>query len=164
MSADFRDRLEEAQAKFAHLPDNLLMGSLKMMAAMSVANDIRSLEEFVLVHGRAYEPTPLDPCYPQGKPRECFANALLLAMDNRELLYVEGYATRADIGFHIHHAWVTRRGEAQAIDPTWEDAERCLYWGMEFEPDYAWEVQARRHGTGETLSTYASDLLKEESQ
>lgn len=140
------------------------MGSLKSVASMSVAHNIRSLEEFILRHGRAYQPAPLDPLYPPGKPRECFTNALLLAMGDAQLLYVEGYACRQDIAFHIHHAWVTRRGEAVAIDPTWHDAGDCLYWGMEFEPDYAWEVQARRHGTGETLSTYASDQLKEQSQ
>lgn len=49
------------------------------------------------------------------RPRECFANALMVAMSEPDLRYVEGFATSI---IPVEHAWVVDKHGA-VYDPTW---------------------------------------------
>lgn len=82
------------------------------------------MQRFVLRNGRQYKAAPYT-----GKrlpKKECFSNAAHLRTGD----YVEGYATRPDIGILIHHAWCVKDGVV--IDPTWDRPEECQYFGVKF--------------------------------
>lgn len=78
-----------------------------------------SVPHLILRHGRSYEPAPLDEsAHEFGRAKECFRNAALLAQENAELTYVEGYA---DCGsFPMHHAWCVD-ANGRVVDPTWRE-------------------------------------------
>lgn len=73
------------------------------------------------------------------RAKACFANAsrFIVAHDNASGLpfynYVEGYAVNPDIGMFIHHAWVEDL-DHNVIDQTWDDPEKCFYFGVTFTP------------------------------
>ncbi len=96
--------------------------------------------KFVLERGKRYKPAVLPEGMRRGKLGRCFDNAMMAAMDRRDLTYVEGVAmtihpkTR---GKWILHAWLTD-GE-HAFDPTWyaiDDDKKevpmpTVYFGVE---------------------------------
>lgn len=65
-----------------------------------------------------------------GEKKMCFRNCAEAALENPDLLYVEGYA-RADIPlpFPIAHAWLLTPDEL-VVDPTWERG--LEYFGITF--------------------------------
>jgi hypothetical protein len=107
--------------------------SLVVMAAQ-VANGrtdwrARSLDAFILEHGRAWEPAPLPPTIPMRAPQECFRNSAHLAATHPELRYVQGYGLPARGILPVPHAWVVD-DQGRVIDTTWEDGETAAYYGM----------------------------------
>lgn len=61
-------------------------------------------------------------------PKDCFRNATVMALENPDLYYCEGYAFKPSLGIPIHHGWcVTNQGKI--VDPTWETPEQCFYIG-----------------------------------
>jgi hypothetical protein len=93
--------------------------------------------------------------------KQCFHNAQLLALDNPDLQYVEGYAQGNAI-MPVHHAWLTLNGKL--IDLTWRTdkpnhqgrlSNRILgvipegwqYRGITFSAD---EIRERIVNSGET--------------
>lgn len=101
--------------------------------------------DFVLQHGKWYEPCPY-PDIPSGLPKRCYATSILQAAD-RGWKYVEGYAFMPrDKGFSwvpIHHAWnATLEG---LVDSTWDNGGDA-YFGVEFDveraQDATWEGDA----------------------
>ena len=90
--------------------------------------------EFLLKEGREWGYQPLPTGWERGEPRQCFRNAAVLALENDELTYVEGYATSL---IPTSHAWVVNR-DGVVHDPTWanlelEDAEHRAYFGVPFD-------------------------------
>lgn len=134
----------------------MIEGMLDRMAQLIEQLGHPSLERITLQHGRGYEPAALPAEVEMGLPRQCFENALVLAQRD-EFTYVEGYALRPPIPLLIHHGWVTD-GEGHAIDPTWDDNDDCLYWGIEF--DWRWVVSLGL--TGMALEEFARDTLDAE--
>jgi hypothetical protein len=59
--------------------------------------------------------------------RECFANAIHLAIQYDDLTYVEGYAL--DEFMAIHHAWLVRP-DGRVLDPTWGYRRDAVYVGV----------------------------------
>ncbi len=68
----------------------------------------------------------------QGKKKECFKNALLLA-EARGWTYCEGFAHAI---IPTHHAWVLD-DKGNVVDPTWDEPEKCFYAGILFDTDKA---------------------------
>lgn len=102
-----------------------------------------------------------------GKPKLCFTNALNLAMDRKDLVYMEGYGA-----WHIPtlHAWCVDP-QGRVIDPTWryakEDAHQVQYLGLPIKLDYvlATTLKTRTYGviaaTGLPLLTDPPEAWKE---
>lgn len=92
------------------------------------------LQDFVLREGELFErivdPYP-EERYPRGEPRACFRNATTLALENRELTYVEGYAYA--LLFPMLHAWCVTADD-EVIDPTWDEHNPGQhYLGVRFD-------------------------------
>lgn len=98
--------------------------------------------DFLLRHGKWYNPLPYPSPMWHGTPRTCFGNAIILATLCPQLHYAEGYA-ECVAGFPVHHAWCTD-GE-NVFDPTWDTPGEC-YFGVEFSvgraEDAAWNGDA----------------------
>lgn len=89
-----------------------------------------SYEELVLEQGQAWEPAPLPPSIEHGVPKECFSNALLLAVARPDLTYVEGWATSI---IPVAHAWCVDYN-GLVVDPTWVDSDlERAYYGVAFD-------------------------------
>jgi hypothetical protein len=87
----------------------------------------------------------------QMKPKNCFCNAQLVAMQGRAT-YVEGLCvSRCVPQFAFAHGWLTLDGE-HAIDVTLPDAMEHAYFGIPFDD---------RHALNRALlaSGYRADLL-----
>lgn len=102
------------------------------------------LSEFVLRHGRAWQPAPLPPDLTPMAKQQCFRNAALLAMEKPNLVYCEGWA----LGIvPVEHAWcVDERG--RVIDPTWIKPPGIEYFGIAFKTPYLFRVlrDSERYG------------------
>lgn len=106
-----------------------------------------SHQEFVLQYGRLFTPAELPDDLPLAESGRCFDNAHQQA-DARanELVYVEGFATSASIGWMgIEHAWCTRwPGDADALDLTWRPIGGA-YVGVPFTHMGRWRNNHRRY-------------------
>lgn len=88
------------------------------------------LEDLVLREGAWYERVLTGGA--RQRPRECFRNALLVALEDRDMSYVEGYA-ESPSGMVVLHAWnVNPFGVV--IDTTWASPGRG-YLGIRFDTD-----------------------------
>lgn len=91
---------------------------------------------YLLDHGKEFEVTSTTFSHKKGVQKECFRNAALLAMENRELRYVEGYATAVIrskgevLTLPLPHAWVIDENN-HVIDTTWKDG--IDYFGVPIE-------------------------------
>ena len=81
-----------------------------------------AMQAFLLKHGRFWQPHPLPDQYEMGRQvaGAAFANASFLAVMNKELRYVEGFAYGFDTGtrYLLHHGWCVD-AEDRVVDPTW---------------------------------------------
>ena len=94
----------------------------------------RGAADFVLQHGQSFAVRPFPAKIPQGAPRHCFSNALLLAL-TKGLRYVEGYATEPHVGLAVHHGW-NIDSHGKLIDSTWLN-QGLAYLGVEFSAERA---------------------------
>lgn len=102
------------------------------------------IEKFVLQFGRVGQSAPY--IGERGTMKECFSNAALLAIKTG-LLYVEGFACRADLPLIIHHGWVENKA-GQVFDPTWDDPEDCAYMGVNFDANRALQIMVKQECYG----------------
>ncbi|MDF5722165.1 MAG: hypothetical protein PUP91_17095 [Rhizonema sp. PD37] len=79
----------------------------------------RSYSELVLHCGVFFKNQPQTPFLKRMTPRSCYYNCQKLAFENKELIYVEGYALAQDISFPLSHAWLMDT-DGHVIEPTWE--------------------------------------------
>lgn len=79
--------------------------------------------------------------------KECFYNSCILALENDDLFYVEGYAQ--GFGLFVDHAWV-EDSEGRIIDPTWAGIdgkdEESVYIGVKWSKE-AYAKHAVRAGS-----------------
>jgi hypothetical protein len=104
-------------------------------------------EDFVLRHGRFFEPQSLPARYRRRRGEECFANAFKLAR-KAGLRYAEGVAiatsNTSPVPFPIHHAWCVDV-DNRAVDPTWP-TPGFAYFGVVFDLERVadvWSTQNR---------------------
>jgi hypothetical protein len=108
-------------------------------------------QEYIRKYGRKYVPASgsdrLRGRRRGRRPGSCFRNALLLALDDVGLTYVEGLAAaQGDPAIEIVHAWcIDSAGEV--IDPTWRPAG-ASYLGMAVPTSVVTEsvLESRRFG------------------
>ena len=94
-----------------------------------------SQADFILKHGRAFEWRALPHGVRLGLPRQCFRNAVRLALRKpRTYTYVEGYAINTWVSGHpVAHAWCVDQ-EGFVVDSTWD--EGADYFGVPFRVEY----------------------------
>ncbi|QLE46450.1 hypothetical protein FD723_40270 (plasmid) [Nostoc sp. C052] len=94
---------------------------------------------FLLKYGQAY-PKKIKRTF-TGEERQCFRNCTIGILENKNLIYCEGYAINQIFPFKTHHAWlINELGEV--IDPTWdnEDGIDNAYFGIAFKPDFVCKI------------------------
>src|ERR1700722_14876078 len=93
------------------------------------------MHDFLLRHGKFYEPSDLAEGMWTGASRRCYGNAIILGV-KENLRYVEGIAISGVHPIPIDHAWNTGHDSKLAIDCTWEPLGRA-YFGVEFSVERA---------------------------
>lgn len=119
--------------------------------------------QFILRHGRAFEPDLLTFKGWTGEPKNCFGNAAMVVLTkDPTLTYVEGYA---DAIIPFHHAWLTR-DDGTIIDPTLrlEDREGenpRAYFGVPFDSDFVrrFILRTQTFGLLDGMSKQSVDLM-----
>lgn len=116
--------------------------------------------QFVLDYGWFYEPGPFPQEVERGVEGECYNNAFRLALQDKSLVYVEGFATGKS-GLRIHHAWVTD-GTGRAIDNTWRKPG-IVYAGVPFTTQFVSITGLRNKGVDSLIDDWEHDwpLLRE---
>lgn len=100
------------------------------------------LEDFVLRHGRVFEPAPLPRGVRRGRMTLCYMNAALLAIEDRRFTYCEGFAAGI---IPVMHAWVCD-DQGRALDVTWKDGKQ--YVGVPVNRKYLMRSLARKKTYG----------------
>jgi hypothetical protein len=101
--------------------------------------------------GSVYRGAPQDHGFPPGEKKECFSNALHLALE-KHLLYAEGYATHQKLGgVPIEHAWCVSP-DGEVVDTTWSYPD-AVYIGLVFHPVKAARIVKKlgTYGIGSSL-------------
>lgn len=89
------------------------------------------LENFILKHADVKSTGAVSHAE-TGTPKECFANAGRIAMQDERYEYVEGYILLPDLQFPIHHAWLWDSENLECVDPTLADPSKYEYLGVRF--------------------------------
>jgi hypothetical protein len=95
----------------------------------------RGMQDFVLRHGRFFEPRPVPKGIKPGPVGECYSNAFVRASLGK-IPYVEGYAFSSCRSLHLH-AW-NLDAEDFVIDTTWNPIG-VAYFGVIF-PDFVFRI------------------------
>jgi hypothetical protein len=111
-----------------------MMGGMVEMNARPGALYPQGYYQLVRQNGRLWEAQALPAEYKRMTVKECFSNAMHLALDDPDLTYVEGYAQSPMIP--TNHAWVVDR-DGYVIDPTWDSPETNGYFGIAFDTEFA---------------------------
>jgi hypothetical protein len=116
--------------------------------------------QFVHDYGWFYDSGPLPQAVEPGDSNECYSNALVLALGDPSLIYVEGFAA-GEGGLRIHHAWIAARN-GLAIDNTWR-VPGVVYVGVPFRCGFVSLTGLKNNGVGGLLDDFANDypLLRE---
>lgn len=93
------------------------------------ANNVAG-QRYIAAYGEEFTPQSLPSQYKRGEMKECYKNASLLVMANRDLDFVEGIAYSNDMPFM--HAWAVDKA-GRVVDPTWEHPEKCQYFGVKYD-------------------------------
>lgn len=96
-----------------------------------------SVEDFTLKLGREFKAARwmLKESYHRRTPKECYANALHLALVHPEYTYVEGYCFQLDGLLPIAHAWCVDE-HGVVFDPTLKHPESFAYFGVPFKTEF----------------------------
>jgi hypothetical protein len=117
--------------------ENFLIALSTIQKSTPGVKDRPSIERFVLENGMYFKPAPLPKGIPHGDVHNCFENAFVLAVKNKEkYFYCEGYASTGLLP--TLHAWVVD-SKSRVLDPTWAPDgtnKRMEYYGIPFDWDY----------------------------
>lgn len=122
--------------------------------------DYNSREHWLLVNGQFFTNNTHD--YNLGEIKQCFANSQQLALDNRELLYCEGYSSSI---IPIHHGWCLDPLNQEVIDITLRDQKNVEYFGAVFNTEYVLEEILKYEEYHSLLDNYRDhfSLLRDDS-
>jgi hypothetical protein len=100
------------------------------------------LPKFLLKYGKEYVADANTYKGSRATPKNCYGNCTHIAMDCRDLAYVEGYVSV--YGVPIQHAWLTN-AKGNLIDPTLVDGgDRANnYFGVAFDTDYLYRANKK---------------------
>jgi hypothetical protein len=117
-----------------------------------------SYEALVLGLGRPFTAGSLPtPRRLRGPYRACYRNTFKLVHARPQLRYTEGYAiaTIDDdfTGIPVQHAWAVDDA-GRVMDPTWPDAGRSAYFGIEFDLADVSRHIIRTNGAGVLAGDY----------
>jgi hypothetical protein len=119
-------------------PKKYIMDISNFMRANESMRIATIFHEFMLTEGKEFrEHLTLD--YKKDKrilkwlsrnpqKQACYYNSQLLAVDNPELKYFEGFATTKKLGLPLEHGWCVFEGKV--VDVTWKD-NGDEYFGVE---------------------------------
>ena len=140
-------RAERRKLAFAHL-DGLprqLADQVCISAAITEGDprraDLKHASHYHLVMDLAGDPilgSQLPPDVPRDEAGMCYRNAAQLA-ETEGWTYVEGVAASERLGIAMFHAWCLD-DDGRVVDPTWEEPEQCVYWGIPFAEDFVYEL------------------------
>ena len=120
-----------------------LLGQLKTLRTAWGASHpelaYRGPADFVLQHGKWFDPAPLAGSFQPGAWKHCYGNSIILCCCDPDLKYIEGFSlggfTQNSL-LAIHHAWnVDANG--RLIDTTWPYGFGKAYIGVEFSVERA---------------------------
>lgn len=136
---------------------NFLLNYLRSSRATPASKLLlkRTLQQFVLEHGWWYEPVQLPEHLAIGKPKQCIKNAVNLALDDRSLIYCEGYALLKERSLPVIHAWVTD-GNGNVIDNTWPQPG-VAYAGVPFKSLFVNATALKNHAIVSLLDDYQNN-------
>lgn len=89
-----------------------------------------SIDDFIYQNGLYFKPKLLPKGIIQGRMKECYKNAALLAMEKPNYFYVEGIACGI---IPVLHAWCVDK-DKNVIDPTWPDGKE--YFGVIIKKEF----------------------------
>src|SRR4051794_30720414 len=104
------------------------------LLAMKQAENVVEIRpaQFLLDNGIEFNWSPLPKRLRQRQPKQCYHNALALAVRGRgRYVYVEGVATNI---IPVDHAWCYDRATGRIVDNTW--SEGTAYLGIPFRTAY----------------------------
>lgn len=101
-------------------------GCVEYLKALASLEHVPSI--FTLRLGRAWAAQALPSWVKLGPMRQCYENAGTLCIENRDLIYVEGYAQAPGLP-PIHHAWCVDDAGC-VIDNTFRDSSHSQYFGV----------------------------------
>lgn len=120
----------------------------------------RSPPEFILRHGRLFDPKPFPAKYRKWRRglHGCFENALELAVEAGGLAYAEGYALPGVGDLPTAHAWCVD-ADGCVVDPTWHGVLAGReYCGLPLDIRPLW----RSHQRGEPFGLMFNDACLSE--
>jgi len=91
-----------------------------------------------------------------GKMKACYYNSQLLALDNEDIEYYEGYAIDSKIGFPMEHGFAIKN--RKVIDSTWKTGKE--YFGVKIPKSYIKKHWLENKIAGALLFYYYRDLNK----
>jgi hypothetical protein len=141
--------------------EQALLRQLRIKDSTNAKNILKRTScQFVLEYGWFYEPASVPKAVKMASEGECYNNALILALTDPSLIYVEGF-TASEGGVRIHHAWVTD-GRGRAIDITWA-AQGAVYIGVPFKSGFVSLMGLKNKGVGSPLDDWENGypLLRE---
>ena len=81
---------------------------------------------------RDWTPAPLPCGAERGVPKSCFMNATHALLADGGLDYCEGVGFTPGLPFGFLHAWAVD-ADGNVVDPTWNEPERCRYYGVRYD-------------------------------
>ena len=97
----------------------------------------KSIQRLILETGQPFSNRIKSPF--KGEPKSCFKNCFQARWEYPQLSYCEGFAIDDDLNLAISHAWLINDAH-EVIDPTWDDAPGCTYFGVVFHHEFVIEI------------------------
>ena len=89
-------------------------------------------ERYVAAYGEEFKSQDKPKDVDQGPANECYRNASLVVLENPDLSYAEGFATKGTSGLSVLHAWAVDKA-GNVVDNTIPDAHEWKYFGVKYD-------------------------------
>lgn len=107
-----------------------LEATARLFEMQSIPKNLFSRPRLLLKYGKAFETDKNTYAGPRGTPKQCYSNAGRIALENPDMIYVEGIIAHI---IPIDHAWLINRKTGRVVDPTIKNNEYARgYFGIPF--------------------------------